>query len=173
MIKLFSSLFYPIPSDYEEWLENLALKGWYPEKLNQWSSVIMAFEKKSPKKYRYILDLQPFCKSDYKKVYEEFGWEFCGRITNAYLWRMEYDEERPESFTDTQTLKERNNRFVKSLLFSFLFQVIVDLLITFIFFLYRGSFISSTFIEYLILLFLAYIYTVYLAVIIFKTYRKG
>ena len=47
MIKFLSNFFHPIPSDYEEWLENLALKGWHPKEINKWNSLVMGFEKKA------------------------------------------------------------------------------------------------------------------------------
>ena len=172
MIKFLSSFFHPIPSDYEEWLENLALKGWHPKEINKWNSLVMGFEKKGPKKYRYVLDLQTSYNSDYIKVYEEFGWELCGRITNAFLWRMEYDEKRPESFTDVQTLRERNSRFFKAFSFSFLFQIIIEILITLFFIVNINTFDMSVLVEYLAVLILSYIYTIYLVAIMFKIRRK-
>ena len=171
-MKFLSSFFHPNPSDYEAWLENLALKGWHPKEINQWNSAVMGFEKKEPKKYRYVLDLQTSYDSDYIKVYEEFGWELCGKITNAFLWRMEYDEKRPESFTDKQTLKDRNNRFLKAISFSFLFQIIIEILITMFFIVNINIFDISVLVKYSIVLILSFIYTIYLAVIMFKIRRK-
>ena len=172
MIKFLSALFHPIPSDYEAWLEKLSLKGWYPKKINQWNSVVMEFEKSEPKKYRYVLDLQAAPESDYIKIYKDFGWEFCGKITNAFLWRMEYGEQRPESFTDEETMKERNNRFVKSLSFSFIFQIIFEIAITLLFFIYCRFFEMPVLAAYSVVLALSYIYTIYLTSIMLKI-KKG
>ncbi len=80
MIKLFSVLFHPTPTNYEDWLEELSQKGWFPKNINNWSSLFFIFEKKIPENYRYVLDLQTNIDSDYIQIYEEFGWEFCGRL---------------------------------------------------------------------------------------------
>jgi hypothetical protein len=102
---------YAVPADYENWFEALALEGWHPVKVGQWSSIAMRFSKSEPKRYRYVVDMQAAPKKDYKRMYEEFGWEFVGQMASAMVWRREYDGERPESFSDTPSRRERNKRF--------------------------------------------------------------
>ena len=34
-----------VPSDFENWLEDMAAKGWHIERVRQWSSIIMIFIK--------------------------------------------------------------------------------------------------------------------------------
>ncbi|HEX9060509.1 MAG TPA: DUF2812 domain-containing protein, partial [Clostridia bacterium] len=62
---LFSAFRYFIPADYEAWFEKLAEEGWHPQKVGQWSSVVMNFAKGEPKKYRYVVDMQAVPKKDY------------------------------------------------------------------------------------------------------------
>ncbi len=119
MIKLMSTFMHPVPSEYEEWLEGLAQKGWHPKKFSQWSTTFLKFNKGDPKNYRYVLDIQPFVKKDYFETYKDFGWELCGQMASTYLWRMEYTDNRPESFTDESARKDRNSRFIKAISFSF------------------------------------------------------
>ncbi|MEA5007216.1 DUF2812 domain-containing protein [Clostridium tyrobutyricum] len=39
-----------VPTDYENWLEQLALQGWNIDHINQWSPIIMTFHRSEPKK---------------------------------------------------------------------------------------------------------------------------
>lgn len=173
MIRLLSVFFHPTPMDYEKWLEKMALRGWYPRKINKWSSVIMFFDKKNAKKYRYVLDLQTVGASDYIKAYEAFGWELCGEITNAFLWRMEYEKEPPESFTDKQTLRERNLRFGGAMTATLLFQILIEILITAFFFINRNVFDLPTTVKYIVVLIISYLYTAYLGKILLRIRREG
>lgn len=172
MIKLLSSFFHPNPSDYETWLEKLAIKGWYPKKLNQWSTLIMVFEKSDPMKYRYVLDLQTTYEADYVKIYEEFGWELCGKIANTFLWRMKYNEKRPESFSDEQTLQERNNKFLKAISSLYIFHIILEIIITLFFIANISIFDFPVIVKYLVVLFFSYAYTIYLTKIVLDNRRK-
>lgn len=130
MLKWFSTFIHITPDDYEAWLEKLAHHGYHPKKVSQWSSVVMKFEEGEPKKYRYVLDIQPAPQSDYVSTYEEFGWELCGRMASTYLWRMEYTDERPESFSDNAAYQARNKRFVMAISFSFVLFLIAAIILT-------------------------------------------
>ncbi len=105
---------YVVPADYESWFEEKAAAGWHPVKVGQWSSIAMRFAKSTPKKYRYVVDMQAAPKKDYRRIYEEFGWEFVGQMASARVWRREYDGERPESFSDLQSRRGRNKRFFRA-----------------------------------------------------------
>jgi len=111
---------YAVPADYENWFEQQGLQGWHPVKVGQWSSFAMRFEKGEPKRYRYVVDLQPAPRKDYKRVYEEFGWEFVGQMASSYVWRREYEGERPESFSDLSSRRSRNKRFFWAVAVSFI-----------------------------------------------------
>jgi hypothetical protein len=103
-----------IPADYENWLEEMASQGWNIDRIGQWSSVRMVFTKSTPKKYRYVYDIQTNPKKDYRATYEQFGWEFVGIMASCFLWRKEYSSERPEAFSDLQSIENRNNSVVKA-----------------------------------------------------------
>jgi hypothetical protein len=114
-----SAFRYVVPADYESWFEELAAEGWHPVKVGQWSSMAMRFVKGESKKYRYVVDMQPFPKKDYRQTYEEFGWEFVGQMASAMVWRREYENERPESFSDAQSRRGRGRRFIGAASVSF------------------------------------------------------
>ena len=111
---------YVVPADYENWFEEKAAAGWHPVRIGQWSSIAMRFAKGEPKKYRYVVDMQPVPKKDYIRTYQEFGWEFVGQMASAMVWRREYDGERPESFSDAQSRRGRNKRFIGAASVSFI-----------------------------------------------------
>lgn len=111
---------YVEPAEYEQWFEQLAEKGWHPVNVGQWSSIAMRFSLNEPKKYRYVVDMQAFPKKEYKQMYEEFGWEFVGQMASMMVWRREYENERPESFSDAPSRKARNKRFISAVAVSFI-----------------------------------------------------
>ena len=110
----FSAFKYVVPSDYEDWFEQLAAQGWHPVSIGQWSSIAMPFAKSAPKNYRYVVDMQLDPGKDYRQTYKDFGWEFVGQMASAYVWRREYAGDRPESFSDKDSRFERNSKFQKA-----------------------------------------------------------
>ncbi|RCX18832.1 uncharacterized protein DUF2812 [Anaerobacterium chartisolvens] len=99
-----------VPADYESWMEKLASEGWNVNKIGQFSSIKMTFNKTSPKKYRYVFDLNAFPRKDYIDIYKQFGWELVGKMSSCFVWRKEYEGVRPESFTDKESIIKRNKR---------------------------------------------------------------
>jgi hypothetical protein len=78
-----------------------------------------AFEKSGTGKYRYVVDMQPAPKKDYKQIYTDFGWEYIGQMASAHVWRKKYTDERPESFSDAPSREARNKRFIAAVTVSF------------------------------------------------------
>jgi hypothetical protein len=109
-----------VPADYEDWLEKLALQGWNIDRIGQWSSIYLVFRKTSPKRYRYVYDIQPNPRKDYRATYEQFGWECVGAMASCFLWRKEFAAERPQAFSDTQSIEDRNRRDIKAVSVSFI-----------------------------------------------------
>lgn len=161
-----------IPADYENWLEELASQGWNIDRIGQWSSVRMVFTKTTPRKYRYVYDIQQNPKKDYQATYEQFGWEFVGIMASCFLWRKEYSGERPEAFSDLQSIESRNKSVVRAvsvslLIFLSAFVVtFVALLVTF-----RSLAVGDTIQLMLFLVFSGSI-AVYLAWIMKKIYKN-
>ncbi len=99
------------PVEQEEYLEKQALQGWHPVKSSAWNSLGMVFHKTEPKQYRYVIDCQPILRREYKQLYQDLGWELVGIMSSIVVWRKEYHTERPESFSDKESLARRNKRF--------------------------------------------------------------
>lgn len=118
-IVFFSAFKRVVPSDFENWLEDMAAKGWHIKRVRQWSSIIMIFIKGEPRKYRFVYDVHAITGKDYVSTYEQFGWENLGRMASVNIWRMEYKDERPEAFTDKDSIATRNNRTVAAVSVSF------------------------------------------------------
>ncbi|MCL2475289.1 MAG: DUF2812 domain-containing protein [Chloroflexi bacterium] len=106
----FSAFRKVVPADFEEWMENLAKDGWNIDKLGQFGAFKIKLHKTEPKTYRYVFDLNVCPKKDYKHTYEQFGWEYVGRMSSCFVWRKEYTDVRPESFSDRESLIQRNKR---------------------------------------------------------------
>jgi len=118
-IVLFSAFRHIVPSDYEAWLEQMAAEGWHINHVGQWSSVFMQLEQGVPKNYRFVYDPQVSPRKDYIPTYEQFGWEYLGCMASAHIWRMEYEGERPQAFSDQEGLADRNRRNLKAASISF------------------------------------------------------
>jgi len=112
-----------VPADFENWLEKMALEGWNVGHLGQFSSIRMDFKKTEPKKYRYVFDLKAFPKKEYMDIYCQFGWEFVGQMASCFVWRKEYTDVRPESFSDRESVIHRNNRVIHAVTVVFWFFV--------------------------------------------------
>ncbi len=125
----FSVFLRVVPADYEAWLESLAAEGWNLGRVGQFSSVRMIFHKTEPKKYRYVFDLNAFSNKDYISTYEQFGWVLVGKMASCFLWRKEYTDLRPESFSDTDSIKKRNIRVKNAVSVSLVLCMIATLLI--------------------------------------------
>jgi hypothetical protein len=109
-----------IPTNFENWLEKMALEGWQVEKIGQWSSLKMDFIQSKPRKYRFVYDVYSFPSEKYKNMYRQFGWELVGQMASAVIWRKEYSETKPESFTDLESLEKRNKRVVNAVMINFI-----------------------------------------------------
>lgn len=111
-----SAFRYVVPAEYERWFEEQETGGWHVEKLGQWSSILMTLKRDTPRRYRYVVDMQFSHRKDYIAMYEQFGWEYVGQMASSYVWRKEYTGERPESFTDQENIERRSNRFAIAVL---------------------------------------------------------
>jgi len=128
-IVLFSAFRYLLPSDYENWLERMAAEGWHINRFRQWSSIVMTFRRGEPKKYRFVYDPRVSPREEYIATYEQFGWEYLGRMASAHFWRMEYEGERPEAFSDQESIVRRNRRTIAAVSVSFTIFLITVLVV--------------------------------------------
>ena len=136
---LFSAFRYLLPSAYENWLERMAEEGWYIDHFRQWSSVIMTLRRGEPKKYRFVYDPQVSPRKEYISTYEQFGWEYLGRMASAHMWRMEYNGERPQAFSDQESLVKRNKRTIAAVSVSFTIFLVTVLVVGAMLLVYNNS----------------------------------
>jgi len=118
-IVLFPAFRKLVPANLEDWLERMAAEGWHIDRVRQWNSLWMTFKKGEPRKYRFVCDMQFAARKDYRATYEQFGWQYLGRMSSVRVWRMEYRDRRPEAFTDRDSVVQRNRRFVLAVSVSF------------------------------------------------------
>ena len=114
-IVLFPGYRYVVPADFERWLEKMASAGWHIDRISQWSSLFMVFRRGEPQKYRFVYDLQAVPRKDYRAIYEQFGWEYLGRMASIYIWRKAYRDRRPEAFSDRDSIIHRNRRTIAAI----------------------------------------------------------
>lgn len=124
-----------VPAEYESWLESMALEGWNIDKIHQWNSLWMIFERTERKKYRYVYDLQAFPRKEYRITYEQFGWELVGKMSSVYIWRKKYKDRKPESFSDPASLKKRSQQVLWALARTFVLFLASGVLLAYNFFL--------------------------------------
>lgn len=161
-----------IPADFESWLEKMAADGWHIDHISQWSSILMTFKHGTPKKYRFVYDLQAFPRKDYRATYEQFGWEYLGRMSSVYIWRKEYTNERPEAFSDNESIIKRNRRTVAAISFSLILLLIATVTLAIRLIFYSESFTTSKLIQYGFNLAISSIFVVLLGLVMLKIKRN-
>lgn len=109
----------------ERMLESMALSGWSLFQVDL-IGIRFRFQRGEKQKVRYCTDYQPNPDNDYFSIYQEAGWSIKWTGANGwYLWMKPYENERPEIFTDTQSLIEKNNRLYKVLIPLFVLLLVV------------------------------------------------
>jgi hypothetical protein len=157
-----------VPSEYESWFEKLALEGWHPQDITHTSSFIMSFVKGKAIKYRYVVDVQAIPKDDYVSIYQDFGWEFVGRMSSIFVWRKEYIDERPEAFSDKENLMKRNRRFIMAISFSLVLFSIASLIVTASFIVNLSRLDIGGITQFMLGMILSYSLTILLASVIYR-----
>lgn len=106
MKKWFAALKYIKPGDMEDFLEYSSRDGMHLKMIGQMGLFYFEFEEGEPRKYRYIVDITALPKVMYMQTLIDKGWEYMGKTGNCFVWRMEYDERRPDNFADKFCLKK-------------------------------------------------------------------
>ena len=99
------------PDKIEHWLESMEANGWHLFHADM-GAVRFHFEKHEPGQVRYCVDYQDKITPEYRSLFEDAGWELVYTGLGWYIWRMAYDAERPEIYTDSDSLISRNNRLM-------------------------------------------------------------
>lgn len=110
MKKWLAALKYIKPGDMEDFLENSSREGMHLKVIGQAGLFYFEFEEGEPRKYRYVVDISALPKALYIQTLIEKEWEYMGKTGNCYVWRKEYEERRPENFTDKLCIRKHCNR---------------------------------------------------------------
>ena len=100
------------PEKVENWLEEMESKGWnlYQVEL---ASLRFKFTKGEPKKIRYCADFQSSINDQYLTLFKDDHWELVWSGAGGwYIWKKEYVQERPDIYTDNNSLIDRNKRLL-------------------------------------------------------------
>lgn len=98
----------------EKLTEDMAAQGWHLLHVRRgWTSFV--FQKGEPRHVRYCIDYQEKEKPDYRALLADAGWVLAHKESGWYIWSKAYDgEERPDLFTDIDSLIHRNNLIMGS-----------------------------------------------------------
>jgi hypothetical protein len=98
------------------WLEEMESQGWHLLRITT-NGLRFYFEKGAPRKMSYCVDYQQVLKKtdpNYLGIFIDTGWENIYSGAGWYIWRQTYQhsQAKPEIFTDTDTIMERNKRLI-------------------------------------------------------------
>jgi len=120
-IKTIKKTFYAWQDDKEEiWLSEKAAEGW---RLLRCEGDRYKFEKDDPRNVKYCLDYMDNSQDldNYKKIFEDDGWEYTGHFRGWRYFRKEYkDGEILEIFTDKDSKKHKYYRVLTASTIKFL-----------------------------------------------------
>lgn len=115
--------------------------------------------------------MQAFPKKDYKSTYEQFDWEFVGQMASCFLWRKEYTNKRPESFTSIESLEKRNKQVVSAVSVSFIMFLLLSIIAIATFILTFSSLSPGQILHFIVGIVLSCAFTLYLGSVM-KKYIK-
>lgn len=99
------------PEKIENWLEEMEAQGWHVD-YGIGLGTTFFFTRGEPRKMRYCADYQNKVTSEYSRIFHDVGWELVYSHMGWYIWRMPYEEERPEIYTDMGATVDRNKRLM-------------------------------------------------------------
>ncbi|GGG76237.1 DUF2812 domain-containing protein [Paenibacillus radicis (ex Gao et al. 2016)] len=104
------------PEKLERWMEQKEATGWHLVRVSG-NAIRFHYQKGEPRKMRYCVDYQNKVDGGYVSLFEEAGWTLVYKATGWYIWGMAYEgDQRPEIYTDSDSLIERNKRLSTTLL---------------------------------------------------------
>ncbi len=101
----------------ENWLEEMEKDGWNLIKVD-FAQIRFSFKKGESRKMRYCWDYPAIPGDNYFELFKEDGWESMdNKMGPWFIWRKPYEDERPNIYTDTRSLIEKNNRQIRTVIF--------------------------------------------------------
>jgi len=99
------------PEKIEQYLEDMALKGWRVERVSC-SQMYFRFIRNSSRKVSVCVDYRVKPSHEYLSLLDDDGWELINQRAGWMLWCKPYTDEKPQLFTDYQSLIDRNQKIV-------------------------------------------------------------
>jgi|LGVF01.2.fsa_nt_gb hypothetical protein len=99
---------------FENYLEEMAAKG-YILGSTGFGMMFLTFDQKEPQNIRYCVDYNNRYTEEYELLLEDDGWLCKGSSSGWRVWAKKFENKRPNLFTDTSSIVERNKRLLKFL----------------------------------------------------------
>jgi len=117
------------PIHMENMLERMEASGWKLFQVDYYG-LRFKFKRGQAETVRYSVDYQPKTDEDYLSIFEDDDWQMKWSGAGGwYLWRKLYTTERPDIFTDSSSLIERNNRLINLLTPLFYMLIIIFIIL--------------------------------------------
>ncbi|PYG87819.1 uncharacterized protein DUF2812 [Ruminiclostridium sufflavum DSM 19573] len=97
--------------EIENWLEKMEAGGLRLAE-TRCKGVVFGFEKCKPVRARYCVDYQRKLTPEYMAIINDDGWRLYQMGMGWYMLRKEYEEDRPDLYTDFEALIARNMRLL-------------------------------------------------------------
>lgn len=107
----------------EDWLERMEAGGLRLVE-TRFIGLYFCFERCNPTKARYCIDFQSKLTPDYITIINDDGWKLYQVKMGWYILRKEYQEERPDLYTDYQGLITRNKFLLTLMIVGLLIEIL-------------------------------------------------
>ncbi|QNU65944.1 DUF2812 domain-containing protein [Ruminiclostridium herbifermentans] len=107
----------------ESWLESMENSGLRLVK-TKFKGVVFYFENCTPTKARYCIDYQDKLTPEYISIINDAGWKINQIGMGWYVLRKQYEDERPELYTDFDALIARNKKLLRIMIGGLLLEFI-------------------------------------------------
>ena len=107
---LLPSCRYVTPGDLEAYLERRAAQGWILDPMRAQNHLCLSFLRTQPQKLCVVADFNPAPTPSYVGEKREAGWTLGVRLGPIFVWQQPYATQRPESFSDPDSLRQRSRR---------------------------------------------------------------
>jgi hypothetical protein len=109
--------------EIENWLENMENSGLRLVK-TKFKGLFFYFENCTPTKTRYCIDYQSKLTPEYITIINDAGWKIDQIGMGWYILRKQYEDERPELYTDFDALIARNKKLLSIMIVGLLIEFI-------------------------------------------------
>ena len=97
------------PGRIEKWLERSEAEGWNLVGIG-FAGIAFSMRRGESRQVVYRIDYQSRVKEDYFQLFRDAGWNLAGQSGGWYFWQQVYTQQKPEIYSDTESLIDRNRR---------------------------------------------------------------